>query len=131
MRALIAIAAMLVTSTSMAAGLSCPPAVMDKGAVKTADGAVDPPWALHPFRFVAVFDGDPKHGAALTPAEEVKEDRLVQIWSLAGSATGHTTLQCRYTGTSQAVHLAVPASVKRCVLITMKDGDPPPELRCE
>jgi hypothetical protein len=128
MRAFVAIVAMLVPCTGMAAGVSCPPTVMDKGAVKTADGAVDPPWALHPFRFVSVFDGDPKHGAAVTPAEDLKEDRLVQIWAVTA---GRTTLQCRYTGTSQAVHLPVPVGVKRCILTTMKDGDPPPALRCE
>jgi len=128
MRAIIGITAMLVSSTGMAAGLNCPASVMDKGAVKTADGAVDPPWALHPFRFVSVFEGDPKHSAPITPAEDLKDDRLVQVWALEG---GHALLQCRYTGTRQTVQLPVPAGVKRCTLTTMKDGDPPPALRCE
>jgi len=127
--ALNVIAAMLVSSAAMAAPASCPPNVMDKGAIKTAEGAVDPPWALHPFRFVSVFEGDPKHGAPITPAEELLDDRLIQTWTLAPS--GRAILQCRYTGTSQAVPVSLPSGVKRCILTTMKDGDPPPALHCE
>jgi len=114
-----------------AAGYSCPPSVMDKGAIKTAGGAVDPPWALHNFRFAQIYEGDPKQGAALTPGEELKEDKLIQTWILSHAPEGPVTLVCRYTGTRQTVHVSLPASVSRCTLVTMKAGDPPPALRCE
>ena len=129
----IVIAAMLASGWGPAAAAvtSCPPAVMDKGAVKTADGGVDPPWARHYFRLAALYDGDPKHGAALTPSEELQDDRLIQTWMLGAAQAGRSTIVCRYSGTSQTVQQSVPAGVKRCTLVTMKDGDPPPELRCE
>jgi hypothetical protein len=114
-----------------AAGYSCPASVMDKGAVKSSDGRVDPPWALHNFRFAQLYEGDPKQGAALTPGEELKEDKLVQTWSLDRAPEGPVTLVCRYSGTSQTVHVALSGSIARCILVTMKSGDPPPALRCE
>jgi hypothetical protein len=113
-----------------AAATSCPPSVMDKGALKTADGGVDPPWARHFFRLAILYEGDPKHGALVTPREEVSEDRLTQTWTLNGTA-GPRFVVCRYAGSSRTVQLALPAGAKRCVLVTMKDGDPPPQLRCD
>jgi len=132
MRAALGIAivsVLAVPALPAAAVTSCPPTVMDKGAVKTEDGGVDPPWARHFFRLAILYEGDPKHGAALTPAEVVDEDRLTQTWTLTGGAT--RTIVCRYSGTSQTVQLPVPPGTKRCTLVTMKDGDPPPDLRCE
>ena len=114
-----------------AAGYSCPSNVLDKGAVKTAGGAIDPPWALHNFRFAQIYQGDPKLGSMLTPGEQLKEDKLVQTWDLDRAPDGPVTLVCRYTGTSQTVHIALSGSLARCTLVTMKSGDPPPALRCE
>lgn len=113
-----------------AVGYSCPPSVMDKGAVKTADGKVDPPWALHAFRFAAFYEGDPKSGAALTPAEELKSDRLVQVWRV-NTNPGRVTVVCRYTGTSRVVQAVLPAGLRRCTVVTMNSGDPPPQLHCD
>jgi hypothetical protein len=112
---------------AFAAGYSCPKAVLDKGAVETARGA-DPPWARHELLTAAFFEGEPRGRGDLMPNEDIKLDRIIQTWDLS---RGRFTVVCRYRGTRQTVQAQLPAGVKRCSLITLKEGVHPPEMQCD
>jgi len=121
------LAAAALWSAAEAAAYSCPSAVLDKGATQKG-GRVDPPWARHELLTASFYDGDPRVGIDLQPAEEIKLDRVVQSWDLSH---GRITVICRYRGTRQTVQALLPATVKRCRLTTLKEGVHPPDMECD
>lgn len=124
-------ASVLCAARAQAAGFGCPPTVMDKGAIRLSNGAVDPPWALHPFKQFELYEGDPKGAPKIHPADDVRADRIIQSWDFGKTSLARLIAVCRYSGTRQTVQSLLPTGTKRCSLTTMKTGATPPQLRCE
>ncbi|MBP6014833.1 MAG: hypothetical protein KBA31_21605 [Alphaproteobacteria bacterium] len=97
------------STTASASPLNCP-------AELAADDGAGGTEAVHKFRYVSFFDGDPSEMADLAPEEGPNPKLLEQRWQLTRTAGRPIVMVCRYHGTDRTLRQEVPPDVQECRL---------------